>query len=265
MAANEMELTKGTKTALAILEETSFGDRGIALRNLAQAKLWAKDVAASGMAPRGMDTEGKVLLAVQTGMELGFSPMQALQAVVVVNGRATLMGEAALALVRSSGLLERGTDIEFGCRPTTADEKDALGSMVGYCRTHRLGKQPNETYFGELDAKRAKLWGKAGPWTEYPNRMLQWRAIGFHFRDYWSDVGKGVMIDVEARDIHSAKVRDVTPVKPEERAAAPDPLFADRPEQAVIDALFVDGDEIDPETGEVIPADAGIVFAEEGA
>jgi hypothetical protein len=265
MAGNELELTKGTKSALALLEETEIGQRGVQLANMAQMKVWARDIAASGLAPKGMDTEGKVLLAVQTGLELGFSPMQALQSVVVVNGRATLMGDSALALVRSSGLLEPGTDIEFGCRiPVDKDEERLRGELIGWCRSQRRGKRPQETIFSWKDAQRAKLIGKAGPWTEYPQRMLQWRAIGFHFRDYWSDIGKGVVIDVEARDIPRAGLRDVTPVALEDRPASPDPLFADRPSQTILggqrEPLIVDvweGDgppEVDPETGEVIPA-----------
>ena len=123
-----------------IASEVEFGEKGVVLANLAQAKVWAKEIAESGLAPKGLNTEAKVLLAAQTGLELGFTAMRALQAVVIVNGRATLMGEAGLALIRSSGMLAPGTQIEVGCRPTTQEEQLAgEGTLIGYCRSTRRG------------------------------------------------------------------------------------------------------------------------------
>lgn len=254
MATNEDALELRTKQDVML--ETKFGERGLRLENLAQAKAFAMEIASSGCAPKGMNTPGAVLLAMQIGAELGFSPMQALQNVVVVNGRATLMGTSAIALMNGSGLLEPGTKVEFGCRPTTEQEKLSMGRLVGYCRTQRAGQAPVETLFSQTDAETAKLWGKEGPWRQYPKRMLQFRAVGFHFKDHWSDIGHGIMIDAEARDM--PRERDVTPVRPEERPRTVDPLFADVAAEPILEAEVVV--EIDPETGEVIPPDAGVVF-----
>ena len=225
----ELGLVKATKSRLAAYEETKFGEHGVVLANLAQAKVWATEIAESRLAPKGLDTPGKVLLAVQTGMELGFTPMRALQAVVVVNGRATLMGEAALGLIRSSGQLEPGTDIAVGWRSTTEAEKIAgEGNLVGYCRTQRRGMKQNETLFSQEDAERARLWKKAGPWTEYPKRMLMWRSVAFHMRDYWSDIGNGLPLADEVGD-YRPPPRDVTALVHREPPAASDPLMPDRP------------------------------------
>src|SRR5206468_516947 len=51
------------------------------------------------------------------------------------------------------------------------------------------------------DAKKAKLWNKVGPWTEYPQRMLQMRARGFGARDGYPDVLRGLISAEEAADI----------------------------------------------------------------
>jgi hypothetical protein len=53
------------------------------------------------------------------------------------------------------------------------------------------------------DAKAAKLWGKAGPWTDYPKRMMKFRARGFLLRDQFGDILKGLRTAEEARDMPS--------------------------------------------------------------
>tara|TARA_R110002020_G_scaffold37892_1_gene114463 strand:- start:30 stop:494 length:465 start_codon:yes stop_codon:yes gene_type:complete len=50
-------------------------------------------------------------------------------------------------------------------------------------------------------AKKAKLWGKPGPWTQYPARMLQVRARAMALRDQFADVLSGIHIGEEVRDI----------------------------------------------------------------
>ena len=60
----------------------------------------------SGLAPPGFKKPEAIFVAIATGMELGLRPMQSLQAIAVINGKTSIYGDAALALVRSSGKLE---------------------------------------------------------------------------------------------------------------------------------------------------------------
>jgi hypothetical protein len=60
------------------------------------------------------------------------------------------------------------------------------------------------------DAKAAKLWGKSGPWTDYPRRMLKFRARGFVLRDVFGDVLKGLRTAEEVRDY--PEERNITPL-----------------------------------------------------
>jgi hypothetical protein len=71
----------------------------------------------------------------------------------------------------------------------------------------RRGQPPERRTFSVADAKRAKLWFKAGPWTTYPDRMLQMRARGFAIRDVFPDALRGVITAEEAVDI--VEPRDV--------------------------------------------------------
>ena len=59
------------------------------------------------------------------------------------------------------------------------------------------------------DAKQANLWGRSGPWTQYPERMLEHRARGFALRDAFADKLRGVITTEEARDIPTEEPREV--------------------------------------------------------
>ncbi len=59
------------------------------------------------------------------------------------------------------------------------------------------------------DAKKAGLWGKAGPWSQYPKRMLQMRARSFALRDKFADALSGLIMAEEAQDYTT--ISDVTP------------------------------------------------------
>jgi len=149
------------------------------------AGLWrmAQIMAASGFMPKGMERVESVFVAVQFGMEVGLSPMQAVQNIAPINGRPAIWGDAMLGLVRASGLLDAIKEEFVG----ESDQTTAV------CSAWRRGEDnPIIGRFSVQDAKRAQLWGKPGPWQQYPRRMLQMRARGFCLRDGFPDVLKGL-------------------------------------------------------------------------
>lgn len=180
----------------------NYGAQGVKLASLEDAFRFANAIVASGFAPRGMEKPEAVLVAIQLGAELGLTPMAALQNTAVINGRPAIYGDAALALVRASGLLESFAEVEVG-----EVGKDSFGVCVTAARTD--GSKGSET-FTIADAKVAKLWGKAGPWTDYPRRMLKFRARGFVLRDVFGDVLKGLRTAEEVRDY--PEERNITPL-----------------------------------------------------
>jgi hypothetical protein len=133
-------------------------------------------------------------------MEVGLTPMAALQSIAVVNGRPSVWGDGAIGLVRSSGLLE---EFEEGLK----GEGD---SRIAFCRVRRRGEDPLERTFSWDDAKKAGLTTKTGPWQAYPNRMLVMRASAFALRDAFADVLRGLSIREEQEDV-GRTMRDVTP------------------------------------------------------
>ena len=190
--------------------------KGLALQTMADAMKFGEMVAASDFAPK--DFRGKpasCVLAIQAGAEIGLSPMQALQSIAVVNGRPSIFGDAALAVVKASPVCEYVTESVDG------DGEQ----MVATCTAKRRGyPTPTVVKFTVADAKKAGLWGKTGPWTQYPRRMLQMRARGFALRDAFPDALRGMVTAEEAQDYpttqpaHEPVVVRQPVAQPEDRA-----------------------------------------------
>ena len=173
----------------------SAGDRGrrpAAADRAAQmeeALTLAKAVVASRMAPRGMETPEACLIAILHGLEVGLTPLSALQRIAVIDGRPTIWGDGAMALVRASGLCR---SIREWIEGDTA--QDWMAAARCFARARAI---PSTCRFGVEDARRAGLWGKPGPWSLYPRRMLQMRARAFALRDVFADVLGGLYLREE--------------------------------------------------------------------
>ncbi len=228
-----------------------------------------------------------IAVAVMWGQEIGLSPLQALTGIAVINGKGSLYGDAALALIMAHPEFE---DIE----EKIIGEGD---NRVAVCVIKRKGKKPKEWKFSVDDAKAAFLWDtrlkvkswknnveveiiNPSPWFRHQNRMLQMRARGFCMRDTFPDGLRGISIVEEHQGYDQQDIVDATPAKPTneympvETEQTPEPT---RQEEAV-DAEFVENPDemsdeeytekqcqessdkfmkeiIDTKTGEVLPAE----------
>lgn len=181
--------------------------RGLALTTMADAMKFGEMIANSDFAPK--DFRGKpasCVLAIQAGAEIGLSPMQSMQSIAVVNGRPSIYGDAALAVAKASPVCEYVTE-------TIEGDGD---QMVAICTAKRRGyPAPTVSRFSVADAKRAGLWGKSGPWSQYSRRMLQMRARGFALRDCFPDVLRGLVTAEEAQDYtHPEPAKEPVIVRP---------------------------------------------------
>lgn len=164
--------------------------------SLQEAMQIADILASSDIVPKDYQRKpGNILVAMQWGAEIGLQPLQAMQNIAVINGRPSIWGDAMLALVRGSGLLE------FIREELSDDEKEAI------CTVKRKGEEATISKFSMEDAKRAGLSTKQGPWSQYPKRMMKLRARSYALRDVFPDVLKGMAIAEEEQD----KEIDVTP------------------------------------------------------
>jgi hypothetical protein len=177
---------------------------------------FAKMVASSEFAPK--DFRGKpesCLLAIQAGSEVGLSPMQSLQSIAVINGRPSIWGDAAMALVQASSVCEYVREYVEG-------DGD---NLVAVCEAKRRGyPAPTVVRFSVADAKKASLWGKSGPWQQYPARMLALRARGFALRNAFADALRGLVTAEEAMDYPTTPTppREPVQVRPKFDATPPD-------------------------------------------
>lgn len=131
-----------------------------------------------------------VFVAMQWGHELDLAPLQALQSIAVINGKPGLYGDAGKALLLAGG-----------CQIEEADPDEVRETGVARCTVTRRGRPPVLRTFSIEDAQTAKLWGKEGPWKNYPLRMLAWRAFWLAARDAAADMLKGLSAIEELADI----------------------------------------------------------------
>lgn len=196
---------------------TTTNRQGFAPATITEAIQFSEMLANSTMVPRAYQGKPQdIMVCVQWGYEIGLAPMQALQNIAVINGKPSVYGDAAMALVQASSVCE---DVQ------EYFENEGTPNPVAVCVAQRKGRKPVIAKFSVEDAKRAGLWGKQGPWQAYPKRMMQMRARGFALRDAFPDVLKGLITAEEAQDYpDEAKPRpakDITPRNPLDRVAAP--------------------------------------------
>ena len=196
-----------------VIQTTRQAGGWLSCNNLEAAMKLAEMFSKSAMVPKQYQgNAANCLVAMAYGDSLGMAPLQAMQSVAVVNGVPALYGDGMLALVQASPVFE------------SIEESIEDGAAV--CTVKRRGMKPVQRVFTIDDAKRAGLWGKAGPWQQYPQRMLQMRARSWSLRDAFADVLRGIQSVEEVRDI--PEVIDVTPPP-----ALPEPKAATKAEQVL--------------------------------
>lgn len=207
-------------------------------QSLEQLERVAGIIAKSDLAPKDYRNKPEnVAVAIAMGMELGVSPMQAVQGISVINGRPSVWGDLMMALCRAHPACD-GIDETL--------EYDNAGNVVAaVCRASRNG-QVQERRFSVEDAKRAGLWTKDGPWKQYPFRMLQMRARGFCLRDVFADALRGLASAEEAAD---------TPVEELPPRAVVTPISEARPEPAKLERPPYPADEFE----EKLPTWRGVI------
>lgn len=164
---------------------------GIVPTSIEEVFRLATAIAKSGMAPRDMSTPEKLTVAILHGLEIGIPPMMAINKIAVVNGRPTLWGDAVPALLLSKGFKIR--------EMMYAEGEDRFAQ----CTVIRPNGEQIVRNFSVRDAMTAGLWGKPGPWKQYPDRMLQMRARGLASRDGAADVLSGIYLTEEMQDVEA--------------------------------------------------------------
>lgn len=205
--------------------ELSKPQRGLQPQTLDDHLKLADLLAKSSLVPAAFAGKPQdVLVAVQMGAEVGLAPMQALQNIAVIQGRPSLWGDAVLAVCQAH------KDYEYCNETLHRGEGD--GENYAKCVVKRKGADPHEATFSVTDAKRAGLWGRKGPWTQYPQRMLAMRARSWALRNTFADALRGLSVAEEVQDI---------PNYAQETKKATESYEARFASTAPIDAVYEDG------------------------
>lgn len=152
--------------------------------------LWrvAKMVAASGLAPQGINTPEAVAVVMMHGSELGLSVMQSLQQIHVIKGKVSLSADLQVSLVRQHPACEYFKIVEW------------TDSLCTY-ETKRKDGDPVRFTFTLDDAKRAGLFSSGGNWSKYPKHMLRARAASSLARAEYPDAINGLYTPDEVKEI----------------------------------------------------------------
>lgn len=190
-------------------------------------------IAGSTMVPREYSgNPSNVLIAMRMGQEVGLDPFQAVQSIAVINGRPSMWGDALLAVCRAYPQCEyirEHWDANTNTAICIAKRKDDPAEV--------------QRTFSFDDAKRAKLWGKRGPWTDYPQRMCQMRARSWTLRDAFADALKGIRCAEEDQDIPEIVVQPAPDVDslnaalggPQEQVHNPNSVPTNKIENMIMD------------------------------
>ncbi len=213
-AAGKQQLVPTKKAALVVNE------RGyIAPKTVEEAARMAQAVIVGGLAPDSYKSKesdwkpdpSKVLLGIMSALEAGLPPLYGLRQIAIINGRPTIWGDGAVALVQSKNLIASMETEWIGTKPDTADLSkwpDDYGCRVTIKRRHQDGEYVGE--FTVAKARAAKLWlnAKKVPWLEHPERMLFNRARAWALRDGFADALGGIAIREEIEDMMDADKAD---------------------------------------------------------
>ena len=160
--------------------------------NLGQAWKLA-DIISKTSFKAGHKSAEDIFIAMSMGQQIGLNPFQSVQNISVINGRPSLWGDGLVAVCQSHPDYE-GIEESF--------DKD---SWEATCTVKRKGKPPVTETFSKEDAQIAGLWGKSGPWKQYPRKMLRNRARTWALRTQFADALMGLITTEEAQETENFK------------------------------------------------------------
>jgi len=200
---------------------TLVNQQAFALSTMADAKEWSDLASQTDYVPQKMRARPiDVFMTIQYGAELGIGPMAACQGIAIINGKPSIYGDLGVALCRKHPSWRGFKETVIG----TGDQMEAMCTVKRQIHGDEL--EVVEETFSVADAKRANLWGKKGPWSDYPKRMLAMRARGFALRNLYADVLAGLITQDEAQD-YPEPMKDVTPHSQNIETTVPQPSAAE--------------------------------------
>jgi len=168
-----------------------------------EAKKYCNYLASSALVPKAYQGKPQdVFVALSWGQEVGLSAMNSLRNIAVINGRASMWGDAPIAIVRSHPkcdfILEDNEAFAYARDNIDGWEhlEDVDPDSTSICVGKRVGEQAQAREFSVEDVKRAKL---GNVHNQYPKDMRKYKArsrlIDSVFPDLVMGLGQAEIIE----------------------------------------------------------------------
>lgn len=147
--------------------------------------------------PKTIDTPQKAIAAWQIAASLNLPPMVVIQNLAFIHGSISMWGQLPKALAERTGQLTKFKLILFDekqdviCLANKNLQNDVWGAAT---QIQRKKGPVNEYFFNEIEAKKAGLFGKSGPWTQYKKIMYSRRAVAQGIKFEFPDALMGVPV-----------------------------------------------------------------------
>lgn len=193
-------------------------------RDVSEGYALAQYLSKSGMLGKDIRTPEQALTVMIAGRELGFTAMQSLRAIYIVEGRVTLSADAMVALVLRSPECEYLTMVS-----STAEE----------C-TYKTKRRGQPEVVMSVTAADAKTAGWGATHTKYPAIMKRHRCASNICRTVYPDVVLGMFTPDEMAEVVGREAPE--PLQP---------LPREEPRVVPVDAEWSEEPPHNPATGEV--------------
>ena len=178
-----------TEKAIQIIQQTDFAT----LSQMADIATQSTYVKAN---------KAQAMFIMLKGVELGLSPLQALDGINIIQGKPTISPQLMLALINRSGELE---DMKI-------DSTETLCTVT----MKRKGRSAHTETFSLEDAKKMQLMEKDN-YKKQPKTMMKWRAVSACARIAFPDVIQGVYTPEEmGAEVAEDDSGDVVVIAPQE-------------------------------------------------
>lgn len=197
-------MTENKKENLPVVKEKVDLTAGIVPKDFEELNRFAQLVHRAGLSPKSFDSVEKIAIGILTNMELDRPVITGLQDLAIINGRCGIYGDASMAMITASGLMDAGYPIEEEIGKPFTDDWEFIFKVKRKGGPERTGR------WSWLDAKRAgfddpkQRDGKSdpySPWRRFPRRMMQWKSRNYILRDVFGDVLRGMKTVEDLHDL----------------------------------------------------------------
>lgn len=183
--------------------------------------------------PKTLDTPEKSIAAWQMAASMNIPPAIAIQNMAVIHGSVMIYGQLPKALAERTGELEDFKLIKFNkeqeliCLANKNLDHEVWGVVV---QIKRKGRSLNEYSFTLLDAEKAGLRGKSGPWRDYTSIMMSRRAAAQAIKFEFPDALMGIQIaEYDANE--APDIKDVSSISEKKISSLSEKLKSDQSDQ----------------------------------